>query len=80
MHTAGAKVAKIVHPAGCPCDLPYIKVLIYEKKYAHTRCTGAKVHAPGSQNVHTGCRVHPQDKTLIFRDVPRKYFRVSKRS
>ena len=28
-HTPGAHVAKIVHPAVCLCDLPYIKVLIY---------------------------------------------------
>ena len=27
--------------------------------HAHIGCTGFKIHAPGSQNVHTGCRVHP---------------------
>ena len=58
VHTPGASVAKIVHPAVCLCVLPYIKALICEEKHAHTGCTGAKVCAPCSQNVHTGCRVH----------------------
>ena len=31
-----------------------IKVLICKEKYAHTGCPGAKICAPGSQNVHTG--------------------------
>ena len=29
VHTQGAWVAKLVHPAICPCVLPYIKVLIF---------------------------------------------------
>ena len=49
MHTPGASVAKIVHPAVCICVLPYIKVLICKEKHASTGCTGAKICAPSSQ-------------------------------
>ena len=59
MHTPGALAAKTVHPAVYPDFLSYIKVLICLKKHAHTGCTCAEICAPGSQNVCTGCRVHP---------------------
>ena len=59
MHTPGASVAKIMHPAVCLYDLPYIKVLICKEKHEHPGCIGAQICPPGSQNVHTGCRVHP---------------------
>ena len=52
MHRPGASAAKIVHPAVCPCVLPYIKVVISKEKHAHIGCTGAKLCAPGSQSTH----------------------------
>ena len=35
-----------------------------EKNHANTIYRGAKICAPGSQNVHIGCRVHPLFQTL----------------
>ena len=37
----------------------YKYVKNFGKKYAPTGCTGSQIFAPGHQNVHTGCRVHP---------------------
>ena len=55
MHMPGAQVANIMHPAFCPRILSYTNIL---DKCAHTGCTGPEMYAPGSQNMHTGCRVH----------------------
>ena len=49
VHTSGAQVAKIVHPAVCRCVLPYIKVFIFKKMHTHTGCTGSKICAPRVQ-------------------------------
>ena len=59
MHTPGAQIDKTMHPAIFACVHFFIKVLIMLNKHVHAGCTGFKIHAPGSQNVHTGCRVHP---------------------
>ena len=61
MHMPGAHVAKIAHPAVCLCVLPYklykgINILEYACTH---RVHRLETCAPGSQNVHTGCRVHP---------------------
>ena len=36
VHTPGASVAKIMHPAVCSCVPPYIKVLLCVRKNMHT--------------------------------------------
>ena len=52
-------------PNPAPCSLSmgflYMKILIcnVQKKHARAGCTGAKICAPSSQNVHTWCRGHP---------------------
>ena len=61
MHTPGAQLERSMHPAIFSYANSYIKVLM--KKHAHPGCTGAKICAPGSQNVHAGC-------TLNFEDCP----------
>ena len=53
-----AKTQKTMHSAICLCATVYINLSKICKKHANTGCTGFKIHAPGSQNVHTGCRVH----------------------
>ena len=57
MHITGEETPKMVHPAIRSCVPYYINILKSWEKHAHTGCTGFKTHAPGSQNVHTGCRV-----------------------
>ena len=56
MHPPGAQIDKTMHPAIFECAHFYIKVFIMLNIHAHA---GFKTLAPGSQNVHTGCRVHP---------------------
>ena len=59
VHLPGAKTSKMMHPAICLCATHYRNLFKIEENHAHTGCTGFKICAPGSQNVHTGCRVHP---------------------
>ena len=59
VHLPGAKTSKMVHPAIFSCVTNYINLSKCLENHAHTGCTGFKSHAPCSQNVHTGCRVHP---------------------
>ena len=59
MHTPGAQTDKTMHPAIFSCAHFYIKAFIILEVHAHAGCIGFKTHAHGSQNVHTGCRVHP---------------------
>ena len=59
MHTPGAQLDGTMHPAIFLYAHSCIKVFIMWKDYAPSGYTGAKMYAPGSQNVHTGCRVHP---------------------
>ena len=49
------------------CFTPYINKIW--GNHAHTGCTGFKMYAPSSQNVHTGCRVHCYFRTLTPIDV-----------
>ena len=66
LHAPGAQLEKIMHPAIFSCTHSiHIKVFIMCKKHAPGGCTDAKLYTPGSQDVHTGCRVHP-----IFRTLP----------
>ena len=51
--------AKMVYPSICSCVTHYINLFKSWEKHAHTGCTDLKIHAPGCQNVHAGCRVHP---------------------
>ena len=37
--------------------LSIVKVFKNWKSLAPSGCTGAKIYAPGSQNVHTGCNL-----------------------
>ena len=59
MHTPGAQIDKTMQPAIFSCAHFYLKDFIILNIRAHAGCTGFKIHAPGSQNVHTGCRVRP---------------------
>ena len=43
--------------SGCTRGINLYKNCEFEK-LAHTGCTGFKIYAPGSQNVHTCCKVH----------------------
>ena len=59
---SGCTVLREVHPASAQTKslisdtVTILKIFI---KHAPARCTGPKMCAPGHQNVHTGCRVHP---------------------
>ena len=70
MHLPSAKTPHIVHPAICLCVTHQISQFKFWKKHTHTGCTGFKVYAPCSQNVHTGCRVHPSLFHRCTRSVP----------
>ena len=54
MHTPGAQIDRTMHPVVFSYAHFYVKVFIM---WRTKKC--AKIDAPGSQNVHTGCRVHP---------------------
>ena len=60
VHTQGAWVAKIVRPAICPCVFPFIKVLIFSKKHAHTGCTGENSVHPAAKicTLGAGCTLN----------------------
>ena len=64
--TPGAQIDKPIHSATFLYAHFYIKILILLNihVHAHAGCTGLYIHAPGSQNVHTGCMVHPKFLTL----------------
>ena len=39
-------------------EIKDIKVFLMWKKHAPSACTGAKIYAAGSQNMHTGCTLN----------------------
>ena len=53
VHTPGEQLSRIMPPAISLYAHSYIKVFIMLKNHGGSVCTGAKMHAPGSENVQT---------------------------
>ena len=66
VHTPGACPTKSMHSSLFLWVHFYINILISCENHAPAGCTCSKTYAPGNQNVHTGCRVHPLFRTLLL--------------